>query len=63
MNINMDAANGLTQLMQLIKDGKLSNDYSEWRAFISELKDALPVVEAATFQYQDLLILLNLLPS
>jgi acetolactate synthase-1/2/3 large subunit len=51
MNINMDAAKGLTELLQVIEVGKLSNDYSEWRAFISELKGALPVVEAATFQY------------
>jgi acetolactate synthase-1/2/3 large subunit len=51
MNINMDAANGLTELLQVIEDGRLSNDYSEWRAFISELKGALPVVEDATFQY------------
>ena len=50
MNINMDAANGLTELLQVIEDGKLSNDYSEWRAFISELKGALPVVEADTIQ-------------
>jgi acetolactate synthase-1/2/3 large subunit len=51
MNINMDAANGLTELLQVIEDGKLSNDYSDWCSFISELKNALPVVEAATFQY------------
>jgi len=51
LDINMDAATGLTALLEVLKDGKLTSDYSTWRSFIGELRKELPVVEKATFQY------------
>ena len=51
MSINMDATNGLTQILEVAAANKSDNDYSDWRSFISELRKELPVVESATFQY------------
>ena len=51
MSINMDAADGLTQILEVAAANKSDNDYSDWRSFISELRKELPVVESATFQY------------
>jgi acetolactate synthase-1/2/3 large subunit len=51
LDVNMDAGAGLSALLEVVKDGKLTSDYSSWRSFIGELRKELPVVEKATFQY------------
>ena len=53
LSIQMDAAKGLMQILEIIESKKLFNDYSEWRSFIKNIRDQLPVVEGATFQYPD----------
>jgi acetolactate synthase-1/2/3 large subunit len=51
LNINIDAAVGLSSLLEVVRDCKLTSDFSSWRSFIGELRKGLPVVEKATFQY------------
>ena len=53
MKINMDAANGLSKILDISEAKKSSSNYSDWRSFISGLRDQLPVVENATFQYPE----------
>ena len=53
MNMNMDAANGLSQIIEIAKGEHLTDNYFEWHSFIKDLKDQLPVVESATFQYPE----------
>lgn len=51
LSVNMDAAKGLTQILEIIESEKLVRDYSEWHSFIKDIRVLLPVVEDATFQY------------
>ena len=53
LDINMDAARGLSQILEIAEDEELENDYSEWCEFIRNLRIQLPVVESATFQYPE----------
>ncbi|CAB5117747.1 MAG: thiamine pyrophosphate-binding protein [Actinobacteria bacterium] len=53
MDINMDAAKGLTQILEITDKENLANDYSEWRGYIKDVRVQLPVVESATFQYPE----------
>lgn len=53
MNINMDAAKSLSQILEIVETEKFVNDYSKWHAFIHDLRTQLPLVESATFQYSD----------
>ena len=51
MSINMDAANALNQIIEMIETSEFEYDYSDWHSFIKSLRLELPVVEKATFQY------------
>ena len=53
MDINMDAAKALSQILEIAEIESPKNDYSEWRGFIKDLRVQLPVVESATFQYPE----------
>ena len=53
MDINMDAAKALSQILEIAEIESPKNDYSEWRGFIKDLRAQLPVVESATFQYPE----------
>ena len=53
LDINMDAAKTLSQILEIAEDEELENDYSEWCEFIRNLRIQLPVVEGATFQYPE----------
>jgi acetolactate synthase-1/2/3 large subunit len=53
LDIQMDAGRALLLMLEQIRKTNLKIDTSEWLSFIEEVRESLPIVEDATFQYPD----------
>jgi acetolactate synthase-1/2/3 large subunit len=53
LDIHMDAGEALSLMLAQIRKTNLKIDTSNWLSFIQEVRESLPIVEDATFQYSD----------
>lgn len=53
LSLNLDGKTGLTSFLRIARESTPKKDLSGWRDFIQLLRSSLPIVEKATYQFED----------
>jgi acetolactate synthase I/II/III large subunit len=53
LSLNLDGKTGLTNFLRIASESTPKKDLSGWRDFVQLLRSRLPIVEKATYQFED----------